>query len=108
MAVSGTVKIGNSYPLYVAGNFTVEPNTCDVVVALLTGSATLTLPALASSFNGYQLLIRNNSAAPQTLTVAGAGSDLIGSSNTTTVTQNHSLRILVDHVRDLWQILFSG
>lgn len=99
--------IGRTFPLYITGTATLGANQNDRVIALLTGAATLTLPALADCINGFELLVRNNSAAPQTLTVQGSGAELIGSSNTASVTQNQSLRILVDHVRTKWQIEFG-
>ena len=106
-ALTGHIKVGGTYPLYITGTTVLSANEFDRVVALLTGAATLTLPSLASSFNGYELTIRNNSAAPQTLTVQGNGSELIGGANTAAVTQNQALTIICDHVHSKWQILFG-
>lgn len=107
MSNTGKPPVGKSYPLYITGAATLPVNAYDKVVAILTGGVTLSLPALASCADGYTVVIRNNSAAPQTLTVQGNGSENIGSSNTASVTQNQRLEIMVDHVRTKWQILYG-
>ena len=105
--MSGEVNVGKTFPLYITGTTTLGANSNNVVVALLTGAATLNLPAVATTPNGFQLLVRNNSAAPQTLTVQGNGAENIGAANTASVTQGLNLTILSDHVRSKWQILFG-
>lgn len=107
MANTGNPVVGASYPLYVIATATLAVNSNDTVIALLTGAATLNLPALASVRAGYQVYCRNNSAAPQTWTIQGNGSELIGASNTAAVTQGQALRIIADHVHTKWQILFG-
>lgn len=106
-ALTGHVNVGRTFPLYISANTTLAANEYDRVIATLTGAVTLTLPALASCPNGYELKIRNNSAAAQTLTVQGNGTENIGGANTASVTQSESLTILVDHVNTKWQILFG-
>jgi hypothetical protein len=106
-ALTGHVNVGRTFPLFITGNTTLAANEFNRVIAIPTGPITLILPALAACPNGYEILIRNNSAGANTVTVQGNGSELIGASNTAAVTQNTSLRILVDHVRTKWQILFG-
>lgn len=106
-ALTGFVKVGVAYTRYITVTSTLGANEYDNVIALLSGAATLNLPALADCPNNYTLFVRNNSAAPQTLTLQGSGAELIGASNTASVTQNQGLRITVDHVRSKWQILFG-
>jgi|GEM_PF-2847272 len=106
-ALTGHVIVGRTFPFYMTVTGTLPVNSYDRVIALLTGAATLTLPALATCAPGYELRIRNNSAAPQTLTVAGNGSEVIGSSNTASVTQSQSLLILADHKNSKWQIEYG-
>jgi len=104
-ALTGHVKVGGTFPLYFSGNTTMSANEFDRVFFIGSSATTLVLPSLASSFNGYELRIRNSGTA--TLTVQGSGSDLIGASNTATLTANQSLLILVDHVRSKWQLEFG-
>jgi len=104
---TGHPQVGRTFPLYISGTSTLGVNEFDRVIALITGAATLTLPPLASCVNGYEVRIRNNSSGSNTLTVAGNGSEVIGSSNTASLTQNQSLTILCDHVRSKWQIEFG-
>lgn len=106
-ALTGHPGVGRTFPLYITTTATIGANEYDHVVALLTAGATLNLPALASCPNAQKIIIRNNSAAPQTLTVQANGAELIGGANTATVLQNQRLDILVDHVRTKWQILFG-
>lgn len=107
MAATGKVNVGRTFPLYITGATTMAANEFDRVVAILASPVTLRLPALAACPNGYELIVRNNSAGATDLTVQGNGSELIGASNTATVGQNTSLIILVDHVRSKWQIEFG-
>lgn len=106
-ALTGVPKIGSQYATYITGTSTLVANTYNVVIALLSGAATLNLPAVASCYDGYVLTIRNNSAAPQTLTVDGNGSENIGGATTAAVTQDQVLQICCDHTRGKWQILLG-
>lgn len=109
--LTGHFNTGRTFPLIISGTTVLEPNTNNRVVARLTGGATLTLPALSTTPNGFELLIRNNSVAPQTLAVQASGADLIvsGSSSSTTVNvlQDEMLHIICDHETEVWQIFFG-
>lgn len=107
-AFTGHPGVGRTFPLYMSTTpVTIGANEYDHVIALLTGAATLNLPALASCPNAQKIIIRNNSAAPQTLTVQANGAEVIGAANTASVTQNQRLDIIVDHVHTKWQILYG-
>lgn len=104
---TGKVTVGRTFPLYITGATTLAANEYNRVIGLITAATTLTLPALATCPNGYELVIRNNSAGVNTLTVQGNGTENIGSANTAALTQNQSLTILADHVNTKWQIEFG-
>ena len=104
-ALTGHVKVGGTYPLYITGTTTLLATEHDRVISSQGGAATLNLPSLATCFNGYEISVRNNGGG--VLTATAFAGDAIGAGTTQAIAISKTVNFLVDHVRNKWQVSFG-
>lgn len=113
--LTGQVKFGQRYPVYVTGDtasYAIPSYENNVVFVNSTNSApVVSLPAVASVADGFELSIRNQNATVSiTVNVATGSTDLIVSSSTVsggsaTLAAASTLNLIAQHSTSSWNAL---
>lgn len=114
--LTGQVKFGQRYPVYVTGATTSYAipsyeNNVVFVNSTSTTSPVVSLPAVASVADGFELSIRNqNATVAITVNVATGSTDVIVSSSTVsggsaTLAAASTLNLIAQHSTSSWNAL---